>query len=141
MPELPLTERVWSFALIQSGYSEGDARKEASRCLSCDLRFQLSSVILPPEKWLEFIPESVSQVPETEGAFRLLDKDKKIIYIAGAQNLRQTLEEQLSSNLQAKYFSFEENPMYTKRESELIQQYIQQHGHLPLGNEEVDDLF
>jgi len=31
--------------------------------------------------------------------------------------------------------------MYTKRESELIQQYLQQHGHLPPGNEEVDDLF
>jgi NADPH-dependent glutamate synthase beta subunit-like oxidoreductase len=139
--ELPLSERIQSFALIQSAYSEKDAQKEACRCLSCDLRFQLSSVTLPPEKWLEFNPETVSQVPETGGAFQLLNQKKKIIYIAGAQNLRQTLEEQLSSNPQAKYFSFEEDPMYTKRESELIQQYLQQHGHLPPGNEEVDDLF
>jgi hypothetical protein len=141
VPELPLSERIRSFTLIQSGYSEKDAKKEASRCLSCDLRFQLSPVTLPPEKWLEFNPETVSQVPESEGAFRLLDEEKKIIYIAGAQNLRQALEEQLSSKPEARYFDYEEDPMYTKRESELIQQFLQQHGHLPAGNEDVDDLF
>jgi NADPH-dependent glutamate synthase beta subunit-like oxidoreductase len=141
MPELPLSERIRSFALIQSGYSEKEAQEEASRCLSCDLRFGLSPVTLPPEKWLEFIPEMVSQVPETEGAFRLLDEEKNIIYIAGAQNLRQTLEEQLSSKPEARYFDYEEDPMYTKRESELIQQFLQQHGRLPPGNEDVDDLF
>ena len=47
----------------------------------------------------------------------------------------------LSSRHEAKYFDYEEDPMYTKRESEFIQQYLQQHGHLPPGNEEVDDLF
>jgi len=96
---------------------------------------------LPPEKWLEFNSEAMSQVPEIEGAFRLLDEEKKIIYIASAQNLRHTLEEQLSSKPEAKYFDYEEDPMYTKRESELIQQFLQQHGHLPPGNEDVDDLF
>jgi NADPH-dependent glutamate synthase beta subunit-like oxidoreductase len=141
MPELPLSERIQSFALIQSGFSEKEAQQEASRCLSCDLRFGLSPVTLPPEKWTEFTPEAVSQVPETEGAFRLLDEEKNIIYIAGAQNLRQTLEEQLSAKPGARYFDYEEDPMYTKRESELIQQFLQQHGHLPPGNEEVDDLF
>jgi formate dehydrogenase beta subunit len=83
----------------------------------------------------------VSHVPETEGAFRLMDGEKNIIYIAGAQDLRQTLEEQLSSKPEAKYFDYKEDPMYTKRESELIQQFLQQHGHLPPGNEEVNDLY
>jgi hypothetical protein len=31
--------------------------------------------------------------------------------------------------------------MYTKRESELLQQFMQQHGKMPEGNMEMDDLF
>jgi NADPH-dependent glutamate synthase beta subunit-like oxidoreductase/NAD-dependent dihydropyrimidine dehydrogenase PreA subunit len=141
MVELPPEERLRSFGLIQLGYTEEEAKQEASRCLSCDLRFQLSPVTLPPERWLELAPEVLSQVPETEGAFQLLDEEKNIIYIAGTQNLRQTLEEQLTSKPEAKYFGYEEDQMYTKRESELIQQFLQQHGRLPAGNEDVDDLF
>ncbi len=141
MVELPPEERLRSFGLIQIGYTEEEAEREAGRCMSCDLRFQLSPVTLPPEKWLELIPEVLSQVPETEGAFQLLDEEKDIIYIAGTQNLRQTLEEQSKSKPEAKYFSYEEDPMYTKRESELIQQFLQRHGRLPAENEDVDDLF
>lgn len=136
-----LAERLRSFDLIEQGYSQEEARQEASRCLRCDLRFRLSPVILPPEKWLELTAEVLSQAPEAEGAFQLLDGDKNIIYIAGTPNLKQSLQEQLSSRPEAKYFNFEEIPMYTKRESELIQQYLQKHGHLPPGNEDVDDLF
>jgi len=29
--------------------------------------------------------------------------------------------------------------MYTKKESELLQQYMQQFGRMPEGNEEIDD--
>lgn len=85
--------------------------------------------------------EVLSQVPEAEGAFQLLDGDKNIIFIAGTPNLRQSLQEQLSSRPEAKYFNYEGDSMYTKRESELIQQYLQKHSHLPPGNEDVDDLF
>ena len=92
-------------------YREEEARKEASRCLRCDLRFRLSPVILPPEKWLEFSPEVVSQVPDSEGAFQLLDEEKSIIYIAGTPNLKQTLQEQLSSNQKARFLIYEEYPM------------------------------
>lgn len=83
----------------------------------------------------------VNQVPESEGAFQLLDEGKNIISIVGTPNLRQALIEQLTSSPDAKYFSYEEDPMYTKRESELIQQFLQTHGHLPPGNEDIDDLF
>lgn len=141
MPASSLSERLRSFDLIQLGYREEQARKEASRCLRCDLRFRLSSVIFPPEKRLEFNPEVVNQAPDSEGAFQLLDEGKNIIYIAGTPNLKKALQEQLSSNQKARYFSYEEDPMYTKRESELIQQFLQKHGHLPPGNEEVEDLF
>jgi len=141
MPVLSISARLRSFNLIQLGYKEKEAKEEASRCLKCDLRFWLSPVTLPPEKWLELIPEVLNQVPDTEGAFQLLDEEKNIIYIAGTPNLKQTIQEQLSSNQEARYFNYEEDPMYTKRESELIQQFLQKHGHLPPGNEEVDDLF
>jgi len=141
MPVSRVSERLRSFDLVQLGYSEEDARKEASRCLRCDLRLRLSPVILPPEKWLEFSPEAVNNVPDSEGAFQLLDEEKNIILITGTPNLKQTLQEQLSSNKEARFFIYEEDPMYTKRESELIQQFLQKHGRLPLQNEDVEDLF
>jgi len=140
-PSLSLDERCRSFDLIQLGFGEQDARQEAGRCLRCDQRLRLSSVCLPPELWIEFNEEMVDQMPESEGAFQLLDEEKNIVYIAGAQNLRQTLQEQLSVKPEVKYFGYDEDPMYTKRESELIQQFLQKHGRLPPGNEDVDDLF
>ena len=36
---------------------------------------------------------------------------------------------------------YDEEPMYTKRESELLQQFIAEHGEMPEGNRELDDLF
>ncbi len=56
-------------------------------------------------------------------------------------NLRQELAEQLEVNKNAHYFIYEEEPMYTKRESELLQQYLAVHGEMPQGNRELDDLF
>ena len=141
MPVSSVSERLRSFDLVQLGYGEEEARKEASRCLRCDLRFRLAPVILPPEKWLEFGSEVINQVPDLEGAFQLLDEEKNIIYIAGTPNLRQALRVQLSSNQKARFFIYEEDPMYTKRESEIIQQFLQKNGHLPPQNEDVEDLF
>lgn len=141
MAEIPVSERIESFALPQLGYSAGEAMAEADRCLKCHLRFLLSPVVFPPEKWLDFSRENIDQVPENEGAFQLLDKDKNIIFILGTPNLRQGLMTQLASMPEAKYFMYGEDPMYTKRESELNQQYLQKHGRLPSGNEDADDLF
>ena len=42
---------------------------------------------------------------------------------------------------QASFFLYEEEKMYTKRESELLQNYLSQHGRLPKGNDLPDDLF
>ena len=53
--------------------------------------------------------------------------------------MRLTLEEQLGTNTKARYFDYNEDPMYTKRESELLQQYMQQFGRFPEGNEDLDD--
>lgn len=141
MSRLPLERRIRGFEQIELGFDEAQAREEASRCLRCDLRLEISPVTLPPERWLPFDADNVEAVPEIEGVFQLLDEEKKVIYIKGTTKLRQDLEEQLLTRERARYFTYEEDPMYTKRESELLQKFLGQHGRLPEGNDELEDLF
>jgi len=138
----PPPETKGRFEEIEPGYDEDQARSEAARCLQCDLRLTFDRVIFPPEKWLPFTPEAVAEVPETEGVFQLVDPDKQVLAIKGAMNLRQALDQAKESYENAAYFDWEEDKMYTKRESELLQQYLQQYGQLPGGGaDELDDLF
>jgi len=139
----PPTPQYAGLSRAEPPLSSELATAEGKRCLRCDLRLLIAKPVLAPkeELWLEFIAESVSQVPETEGVYQLLDTDKNIIYIKGAMNLRRELGEQLDVQKKACYFIYEEQPMYTKRESELLQQYIAQHGQMPEGNRELEDLF
>ncbi|UCE44209.1 MAG: FAD-dependent oxidoreductase, partial [Candidatus Bathyarchaeota archaeon] len=141
IPYLPLERRLRDFSLVELSLNEEMAVEEAKRCLRCDLRLEISPVALPPEKWLEFSAESVSVAPETSGVYQLLDEKKLIIYIAGTPNLRKDLEQQLQTVKKARYFGFEEDPMYTKRESELMQKFLKEHGKMPEMNEELLDLF
>jgi hypothetical protein len=61
--------------------------------------------------------------------------------VDGNSNIRKGMQEVLNSGddwvQKAKYLHFEETLMYTMRESELIQQYLQEHGKLPEGNEDL----
>ena len=144
MPCLSVDERTKSFAEIELGYDREQAVGEARRCLQCDIRLDMTQVVFPPEveKLMELIPEILITVPEKEGVFQLFDEEKEVLQITGAMNLRQALEEVLQQGLDAKYVLFEENPMYTKRESELLQQYMKEHGRMPGGGaDELDDLF
>ena len=63
--------------------------------------------------------------------------------IKGVDDLRTALAEILESPHRAEFFQVDEDPMYSKRESELIQQYLQQHGRMPPGegDDDIDDLF
>ncbi|MFX0124400.1 MAG: hypothetical protein ACFFAE_12230, partial [Candidatus Hodarchaeota archaeon] len=139
MPCLPLKDRISSFSEIELGLNKNKAIEEAKRCLRCDIRLHISSVKSPPEKWQEFTIGNIQKIPTIEGTFQLLNECKQIILIQGTPNLRQALEEQLHTNKKAKYFDYEEDPMYTKRESELLQQFMQEFGRMPEGNEEMDD--
>jgi hypothetical protein len=139
MPLLSLEQRLNSFNEIELGFDEKLALEEANRCLRCDLRFEISSVVLPPQKWLELNTENIRSVPETEGVIQILNENHEIILIQGIQNMRLTLEEQLSTNANACFFDYDEDPMYTKRESELLQQYMHEFGRFPEGNEDLDD--
>ena len=139
MPLLSLKQRQSSFNEIELGFDETLAVEEANRCLKCDLRFEISPVVLPPQKWLDLTSENIQNVPETEGAIQILNENQETILIQGTPNLRLALEEQLSSNSKACYFNYDEDPMYTKRESELLQQFMQEFGRFPEGNEDLDD--
>jgi len=91
--------------------------------------------------WVEFNQENVAAVPEKEGVYQLLDKQENIIFIKGAMNLKQELTDQLELNQEAKYFMIIEDQMFSKRESEMLQHYIFEHGKMPKINQELEDLF
>lgn len=143
VPLLSTEKRVGSFEEVELTLSPRQAVAEAGRCLRCELRLEISKPILPPKKklWVEFTKENVAAVPEVDGVYQLLDEQESVIYIKGAMNLRSEIEEQLELSENARYFMYEEEPMYTKKESELLQQYIAEHGEMPEGNRELDDLF
>jgi NADPH-dependent glutamate synthase beta subunit-like oxidoreductase len=137
-------ERVTSFESIEETFTGEDARSEAGRCLNCHLRLLMAEAIMPPrtELLLEPTAEALETVPETEGVFQLYDDEKKVISIRGVMNLKQGLTEALEENQSANFFTIEQDPMYTKRESELLEQYLKEHGELPGGGaDELDDLF
>ncbi len=143
MPKLCEADPVACFDLVEQGYSAEQAVEEASRCLRCDLRLLICEVPDPPESWLELTEENIEMVPETEGVYQLLDEDKMVYAIQGVDNLKEALAEVLETTEKCKFFLFDEDPMYTKRESELIQDYLKEHGQMPPGEgeDDLDDLF
>ncbi len=134
MPQLPVEKRRGNFAEVALGFDEKTAVSEAKRCLRCDLRLQIREPMLPPERWIKFDIESVSNAPEVEGVFQLLDENKVVIYIKGAIDLRRELMEQVPTNKEARYYLYEEAKMFTMRESELLQQFMKKHGKMPKQN-------
>jgi NADPH-dependent glutamate synthase beta subunit-like oxidoreductase/ferredoxin len=122
------------------GFSNSDARAEAGRCLQCDLRHAMAQVKFPPEELLPFTRDTIEPVPECEGAFRLLDETKAVIVIRGTDNLRRGLMEHLG-NERAAFFDYTPDPMFSQRESRLLQQHLQEYGEMPGGGAGEDDLF
>jgi len=141
IPTIDLKKRISSFEKIELSIDLNKAVNEAARCFQCDLCLYLSETPKPPEEMTLFIAENVNAVPEKAGVFTLYDKNKKIVEIKGASNLRQMLLEKLESSNNIKFFKYEEDPMYSKRESELLQQFIKQYGEMPSGGDELDELF
>ncbi|UCE36118.1 MAG: FAD-dependent oxidoreductase [Thermoplasmata archaeon] len=139
--KIVVNERLLGFTEVELPLNNGEGIGEAVRCLQCDLCLYLSKVPQPPVDMLPFKAEKINAVPEGAGVYTLYDEDKNVIEIKGTANLRQILKEKLESSDKIKFFKFEEDPMYSKRESELLQQYTQQHGEMPSGGDELDDLF
>jgi NADPH-dependent glutamate synthase beta subunit-like oxidoreductase len=143
MEKLEVQERLSDFKEIEQGYSSDEAINEARRCLQCDLRLDIQPIYLPPEAWVKMDPEEIKDAPDTSGVVQILNQEKEVLFIQGAISIQQALLDALDSLEDAHYFLFEEDEMYTKRESELLQQFLQKNGSLPRGNtsELDDDLF
>jgi len=143
MPVATIEARTSSFCRVELGYDRKQAMVEAGRCLQCDLRFMLHKPEFPPDLWLPMNAASIEAVPSgLGGVYVLADADKQIVKIKGTAALQAELLNDAAQNAEACYFRFEEYPMYTKRESELLQQYMQEHGRMPGGGaDELDDLF
>jgi formate dehydrogenase beta subunit len=141
VPELDAATRIKSFREITMGYSDNQAVKEAKRCLQCDLRLHLSCNPVPPQDWLPCDQENINQVPAAEGVYKLLDEQHNVLAIKGTDNLRAALLTALEDNDIAIWFEYEEDKMYSQRESELIQKYLREHGQMPGGGgDDLDDL-
>jgi formate dehydrogenase beta subunit len=134
-------ERACDFEPFEYTYSDEEAIAESFRCLQCDLRLHLRHNPLPPENFLKFIPELFDNVPQLEGVVQLYDDNKEVFAIKGSENIKKSLLEMYEDGKTASYFEYELDPMFTKRESELLQQFLQKHGKLPDSGDELDDLF
>jgi len=148
IPCIALNQRNNNFNPVETGFNDKQAKEETGRCLQCDLRLNISPVIFPPEvsktgqakEDLAFTEEHIKQAPAQEGVYILLNENKETILIKGAINIQESLLEQ-ANNSKAKYFHYEIDPMYTKKESELIQAYLAKYGKLPSGGDELEDLY
>ncbi|UCF50685.1 MAG: FAD-dependent oxidoreductase, partial [Thermoplasmatales archaeon] len=141
IPMLKIGDRASNFSKVELSINDNEAVSEACRCFQCDLCLYLSKIPHPPIDMLIFNSENVENVPRSAGVYTLFNDDKKIIEIKGTDNMHKMLKDKLNSNKVVQFFKFEEDPMYSKRESELLQQYIKQHGEMPSGGDELDDLF
>ena len=141
VPELDLSLRHQGFQEVALGYADEAAIREAKRCLQCDLRLYVGCNPSPPEKIIAFKEENIRQLPEAEGVFQLYDEDRNILAIKGTANLRKEILLSSKDYDKAAWFDFEEDKMYSKRESELIQKYLQEHGKMPGGGTDEEDLY
>jgi len=94
-----------------------------------------------PDQWFNFDQETIDTVTELEGVFTLYDESKEIYNIIGVINIREGLQEKLDMDRDVKYFSYEEDPMYTGKERLLVQVYMKRHGGMPPGADDMNDLF
>ncbi len=142
VPCEPADERRTDFRALEHTYTAAQAQAEARRCLQCDLRLLLSSPLLPPEEWQPFDRAHVECVPACEGVFVVTDLERKPLAIKGSADVRTALLDKLAAGNAGGFFRWEQDRLFTKRESELIQQHVERYGSLPGGgDDELSDLF
>ena len=137
------SERITGFTVIEQTFSAENAVNEALRCLRCNLRASITPVFLPPDKWQILTTENIDIIPSEEGVIQIAGRDKKVTKIAGSQNIHSALQDELAKYSEEMLFCWEADKMYSKRENELLQQYLQQYGEMPGGggDDDLDDLF
>jgi thioredoxin reductase len=130
---------------LPAGLGPERARREADRCLRCDLRLGYRAPAEPPrrEVRLPLDDAGLAEVPEAEGVVRFYAAEGELLAIVGAPDMRHEVCERLGSEGAAS-FEFEACPMYTQRQNELLSQYMEAHGRMPPGlggEDDLDDLY
>ena len=117
------------------------ARQEADRCLRCDLRLGYRSPQRPPARatQLPLTEASLPAVPADEGVVRFFDEAGEVVEIVGGPDMRAEVAERLGAE-RAASLDFEACPMFTQRQNELLARFLEQHGRMPPGAGEEDDL-
>jgi len=133
--------RKTNFDAVEFSFEESIAQKETARCLQCNLRMDIQHNPYPPVKFLEFNYNNIEKIDAVEGVIQLLNAEKEVFLIKGSDNMKETLLNFLQEGKEANYFTFEFDPLFSKRESELVQQYLQKHGEMPDSGDDLDDLF
>lgn len=133
--------RITNFKAVEYSFDEEFAKYEAGRCLQCNLRMNIRQNPYPPEKYLDYTNDNVNLLEEKEGVIQLLNAEKEVFLIKGSSNIKNTLNEFFDEGKEAVFFTFEYDPLFSKRESELTQQYLQKHGEMPDSGDDLDDLF
>ena len=83
----------------------------------------------------------LSQLKKKKGVLRLYDEQKNVIFINGAMNLKQELSDRLELCQNARFNAVIEDPMFSKRASEMLQNFIVKHEKMTKVNQEMEDLF
>ncbi|MBS1261674.1 MAG: NADPH-Fe(3+) oxidoreductase subunit beta [Calditrichaeota bacterium] len=143
-PKRDPKQRMEDFELVRLTMDPVQATAEANRCLRCNIRHRIGSPVLPPEEWVPLEPGILESAPDEPGVCVLADVTGKPEKISGTASIRWLIDEWLEDHgaETGHKLKWVLDPMYTKRESEIIQQHIQRHGELPGGgDDELDDLF
>lgn len=107
--------------------------------LPLEFRESLEEVGLPEDRFA-LTGESVAGVPDQAGVYRLYDDEGTVVEINGVPDLAAELETELET-ADAEEFDFELAESYTQRETELVEQFVNKHGHMPGAGGAMDDLF
>lgn len=95
--------------------------------------------------WIPLTPEHVASLAGHLGVYQLADASGAVVYIgvAGGRTpfgLKGLLQEALDAPpAQATHFRYEVTMAYHTRYLELLQAYRHDYGHLPLGNQDIDE--
>lgn len=94
-----------------------------------------------PESRLPLSADLVkTEVPNEGGVYRLYDADEEIVEINGVADLSAELLGEVDRS-DAVEFDVELDEHFTQRETELIEEFVNEHGHMPGMGGGMDDLF
>jgi ferredoxin len=120
--------------LMDNGGSDSDK-------LPLEFRHSLPDVQFP-ESTLPLAADLVkTNVPNAGGVYRLYGDDDEVVEINGVADLSASLLDEVDRS-DAVEFDVELDENFTQRETELIEEYVNEHGHMPgSGGAMSDDLF